>query len=203
MKVTQKNVRVFHIEIDDESAFLEYFRKNSPLLKEFFLLIEGEITPKIAFVLEQSGVCYKEINQCRIRFGSIKKEAVALEEPSQKETCDEKPLSKESHELTQQRKVKLYDRTIRSGEELHETLPTVIFGRINSGAKVFCEESMSIYGMIDGLVQCDGEYIVLSGIGSRGHLIFNGQIVDSEQIRANVLQKIVIRDHALEIKEVV
>ena len=203
MKVTQKNVRVFHLELDDETTFLDYFHKNSPLLKEFFLLIEGEITPKIAFVLEQSGVCYKEINQCRIRFWSIKKEAVAVEEPSQKETCDEKPLSKESHELTQQRKVKLYDRTIRSGEELHETLPTVIFGRINSGAKVFCEESMSIYCMIDGLVQCDGEYIVLSGIGPRGHLIFNGQIVDSEQIRANVLQKIVIRDHALEIKEVV
>ena len=27
---------------------------------------------------------------------------------------------------------------------------------------------MSIYGIIDGLVQCDGEYIVLSGISPRG-----------------------------------
>lgn len=35
MRVSQKNVRVFHIEIDDESAFLDYFRKNSLLLKEF------------------------------------------------------------------------------------------------------------------------------------------------------------------------
>ena len=49
MKVTQKNVRVFHIEIENEKAFLDYFRKNTLLLKEFFLLIEGEITPKIAF----------------------------------------------------------------------------------------------------------------------------------------------------------
>jgi septum site-determining protein MinC len=202
MKVTQKNVRVFHIEIDDEAAFLDYFKKNSPLLKEFFLLIEGEMTPKIAFVLEQSGVCYKEINQCQIRFGAIKKEAPSVEETPAKEPMQENVKPQESS-LVQQRKLKLYDRPIRSGEEIHETLPIVIFGRVNSGAKVFCEESMSIYGMIDGLVQCDGEYIVLSGISPRGHVIFNGQIVDRESIKENVLQKIIMRDHALEIKEVV
>ncbi|AHJ11604.1 septum site-determining protein MinC [Sulfurospirillum multivorans] len=197
MKVTQKNVRVFHIEIDDEASFLDYFRKNSLLLREFFLLIEGEITKNIVFVLEQSGVCYKEINQCNIRFGGIKKEAPALEEAPKKE----KVL--EVQPLKQMPKLKLYDRPIRSGEEIVESLPIVIFGRVNSGAKVFCEESMSIYGIIDGLVQCDGEYIVLSGMSPRGHLIFNGEIVDREMLKLNVLQKIVMRDNVLEIKEVV
>lgn len=197
MKVTQKNVRVFHIEIDDEASFLDYFRKNNLLLREFFLLIEGEITKNIAFILDQSGVCYKEINQCNIRFGGIKKEAPALEEAPKKEKVLEEQPSK------QMPKLKLYDRPIRSGEEIVESLPIVIFGRVNSGAKVFCEESMSIYGIIDGLVQCDGEYIVLSGMSPRGHLIFNGEIVDREMLKLNVLQKIVMRDNVLEIKEVV
>jgi len=198
MKVTQKNVRVFHIEIDDEASFLDYFRKNSLLLREFFLLIEGEITKNIAFVLEQSGVCYKEINHCSIRFGGIKKELPSLEE-------EPKPNSSEviSEEKKPLPKLKLYDRPIRSGEEIIESLPIVIFGRVNSGAKVFSEESISIYGIIDGLVQCDGEYIMLSGISPRGHLIFNGEIVDREMIKQNVLQKIVMRDNVLEIKEVV
>jgi len=199
MKVTQKNVRVFHIEIDDEASFLDYFRKNNLLLREFFLLIEGEITKNIAFVLEQSGVCYKEINQCHIRFGGIKKELPSLEEEPKKEKTSE-VISEQPKQLP---KLKLYDRPIRSGEEIVESLPIVIFGRVNSGAKVFSEESMSIYGMIDGLVQCDGEYIVLSGISPRGHLIFNGEIVDREMIKQNVLQKIVMRDNVLEIKEVV
>jgi len=200
MKVTQKNVRVFHIEIDDEASFLDYFRKNSLLLKEFFLLIEGNITKSIAFVLDQSGVCYKEINHCAIRFGGIKKETPLVEE---------EPLKKESvsetitEQVKQMPKLKLYDRPIRSGEEIVESLPIVIFGRVNSGAKVFCEESMSIYGIIDGLVQCDGDYIVLSGISPRGHLIFNGEIVDREMLKQNVLQKIVMRDNVIEIKEVV
>lgn len=200
MKVTQKNVRVFHIEIDDEASFLDYFRKNSLLLKEFFLLVEGNITKNIAFVLEQSGVCYKEINHCAIRFGGIKKEVPDLEEaPLKKESIAE--VSTE--QVKQLPKLRLYDRPIRSGEEIVESLPIVIFGRVNSGAKVFCEESMSIYGIIDGLVQCDGDYIVLSGISPRGHLIFNGEIVDREMLKLNVLQKIVMRDNVIEIKEVV
>jgi len=199
MKVTQKNVRVFHIEIDDEASFLDYFRKNSLLLKEFFLLIEGNITKNIAFVLEQSGVCYKEINHCNIRFGGIKKETPHVEDMPKKEVVED-VVSEQAKQLP---KLKLYDRPVRSGEEIVENLPIVIFGRVNSGAKVFCEESMSIYGIIDGLVQCDGEYIVLSGISPRGHLIFNGEIVDREMIKQNVLQKIVMRDNVLEIKEVV
>jgi len=198
MKVTQKNVRVFHIEIDDEASFLEYFRKNTLLLKEFFLLVEGNITKNIAFVLEQSGVCYKEINNCNIRFGGIKKETPLLEEEPKKEVISE--VLSESKQLP---KLKLYDRPIRSGEEIIESIPIVIFGRVNSGAKVFCEESMSIYGIIDGLVQCDGEYIVLSGISPRGHLIFNGEIVDRETLKQNVLQKIIVRDNVIEIKDVV
>lgn len=201
MKVTQKNVRVFHIEIEDEKAFLEYFRKNSLLLKEFFLLIEGEITKNIAFVLEQSGVCYKDINHCSIRFGGLKKEVPSLEEKSlTKEVKEEMALVQEPK---QTRKLKLFDRPIRSGEEIHESMPVVIFGRVNSGAKVFCEESMSIYGIIDGLVQCDGEYIVLNGISPRGHLIFNGEIVERNHIKENILQKIVMREGLLEIKEIV
>jgi len=198
MKVTQKNVRVFHIEIDDEASFLDYFRKNTLLLKEFFLLVEGTITKNIAFVLEQSGVCYKEINNCNIRFGGIKKDPFLLTEEPKKET-----ISEVSSEPKQLPKLKLYDRPIRSGEEIIESLPIVIFGRVNSGAKVFCEESMSIYGIIDGLVQCDGDYIVLSGISLRGHLIFNGEIIDRELLKQNVLQKIVMRDNVIEIKDVV
>ena len=195
MKVTQKNVRVFHIEIDEEEAFLDYFRKNSLLLKEFFLLIEGTITPKIGFVLDQSGVCYKEINGTNIRLGGIKKEMPAHQESSLE------PIALVQEPQNRQ-KLKVFDRTIRSGEEIHESLPLIIFGRINDGAKVFCEESMSVYGVIDGLVQCDGEYIVLQGITPRGHLIFNGEIIDHGKVKENRLQKMMIRNGMLEIKDI-
>ena len=198
MRVTQKNVRVFHIEIDDEQAFLDYFRKNSLLLKEFFLLIEGNITKNIAFVLEQSGVCYKEINGCNIRLGSLKKELPSLEEAPKQEVQEAR-----FEEPKPIQKLRIFDRPIRSGEEIHENIPVVIFGRVNSGAKVFCEESMSIYGVIDGLVQCDGEYLIVGGMTPRGHLIFNGEIVERSSIKDAVLQKITMREGLVEIKEMV
>ena len=198
MRVTQKNVRVFHIEIDDEQAFLDYFRKNSLLLKEFFLLIEGSITKNIAFVLEQSGVCYKEINGCNIRLGSLKKELPSLEEAPKQEVQEA-----QVEEPKPIQKLRIFDRPIRSGEEIHENVPVVIFGRVNSGAKVFCEESMSIYGVIDGLVQCDGEYLIVGGMTPRGHLIFNGEIVERSSIKDAVLQKITMREGLVEIKEMV
>lgn len=197
MKVTQKNVRVFHIIIEDETTFLDYFRKNSVLLKEFFLLIEGNVTKSIAFVLDQNGVCYKDVSQCTIRLGALKKETPLVEAEPQEEKVVEPLTPNESYKL------KLYDRPIRSGEEIHESVPVVIFGRVNSGSKVFCEESVSVYGIIDGLVQCDGEYIVIGGISPRGNLIFNGEIIDRDKVKQNVLQKIMMRNGTIEIKEVV
>ncbi len=197
MRVTQKNVRVFHIEIDEEEAFLDYFQKNLPLLKEFFLLIDGNITQAIVSVLDQSGVCYKEIGTCAIRLGNIKKEPSAFQEVAPKAIKQSKEAEKPSCQL------RVFDRPIRSGEEIHEASAMAIFGRVNSGAKVFCDESMSIYGIIDGLVQCDGEYLVMNGITPRGHLIFNGEIVERNLIKENKLQKITIREGLLEIKEVV
>ncbi|MBP6498103.1 MAG: septum site-determining protein MinC [Campylobacteraceae bacterium] len=198
MKVTQKNVRVFHIIIDDEEAFLDYFRKNSILLKEFFLLIEGNITKSIAFVLDQNGICYKDISTCSIRLGVIKTQAPLIEEERKEEKAIENVVA-----VVPSIKSKLYDRPIRSGEEISEHVPTVIFGRVNSGAKVFCEESLSVYGVIDGLVQCDGEYVIVNGISPRGNLIFNGEIIDKDRVKQGVLQKIVSRDGVIEIKDVV
>ena len=174
------------------------FQKNLPLLKEFFLLVEGNITKSIAFVLDQSGVCYKDISSCALRLNQVKKEPI--NQPLIYSTPQE---SKEEQENpAHESRTKLFDRPIRSGEEIHESNPMVIFGRVNSGAKVFCDESMSIYGIIDGLVQCDGECIVLNGISPRGHLIFNQEIIDRNLIKENVLQKITIKEGLLEIKEI-
>ncbi|MDD2825553.1 MAG: septum site-determining protein MinC [Sulfurospirillaceae bacterium] len=164
------------------------------------MLIEGNITKSIAFVLEQSGVCYKDITSCSLRFGAIKKDIPAdMKElhTEQHEKKEEKPL------VEQNKKLRILDRTIRSGEEIYETVPITIFGRVNSGAKIFCEESMNIYGIVDGLVECDGEYLIISGISPRGNVIFKGEIIDKESVKLNVLQKITMRDSVIEIKEMV
>jgi len=196
MIVKQKNLRVFHITVDKKESFVEYINKNRIILMEFFLLIDGEVDDSIEKILDDEGLCYKNISTCKLRLSSVKKEIhkeEEKEEPKREESLSE-PVLKD--------KLKIYERPIRSGEEINEELPVVVFGRINSGAKLFCTQSVSIYGIIDGLVQCDGEYIVLYGLSPRGNLIFNGEIIDKELLQSDVLQKITLVNSKVEIKEV-
>ena len=196
MIVKQKNLRVFHITVSSKKDFLDYLKKNRILLMEFFLLIDGEVDESIEKILESEGMCYKNISTCKLKLSSVKKELATLapKQVEQKEMTLEEPICKD--------KLKIYERPIRSGEEINEELPVVVFGRINSGAKLFCTQSVSIYGIIDGLVQCDGEYIVLHGLSQRGNLIFNGEIIDRELLQDNVLQKITLKNNIVDITKV-
>jgi len=197
MTIKQKNLRVFHITIDDKNSFLDYLKKNKIILLEFFLLIDGKIDESIEKILDNENLCYKNISTCNLRFSSVKKDIETKEKPKiqiKKEEILEEPTPKE--------KLKIYDRPIRSGEEINEELPVIIFGRINSGAKLFCTQCVSVYGIIDGLVQCDGEYIVLHGLSIRGSLIFNGKIIDKDLLEDDVLQKIAIKNNEVEIRKI-
>ncbi len=196
MIVKQKNLRVFHITIDSKEEFLNYLQKNRVLLLEFFLLIDGRVDESIEKILEDEGLCFKNISTCKLRFSGVKKEPL----PQASKQSEEKQMA--TKELASKEKLRVYERPVRSGEEINEELPVVVFGRINSGAKLFCTQSVSIYGMIDGLVQCDGEYIVLQGLSERGNLIFNGEIVERELLQENVLQKLTLKNSKLEIKRV-
>jgi septum site-determining protein MinC len=196
MIAKQKNLRVFHINISDKQKFFDYFNKNKILLKEFFLLVEGEVDKDVSELLLNTGVCFKDISNCKIRFSSVKKIET-------KEENKPKPEDKKNEESIKiEKKLSVYERPIRSGEEINEELPVVVFGRINSGAKLFCSQSVSIYGIIDGLVQCDGDYVVLNGIGQRGNLIFNGEIIEKERVKKDVLQKITMVSQEVVIKEI-
>lgn len=167
MLVKQKNLRVFYIEITDKQTFLEYYNKNRIILKEFFLLIKGKVDEQIVDTLNGDGVCFKDINDCNIKLGSVKKEVVLEEE---KPKPKEKTLFEEEKLDVEKSYAKTFHRPIRSGEEITEEIPVSVFGRINSGAKLFCSQNVSIYGEVDGLVQCDGEYLIISGISPRGML---------------------------------
>lgn len=198
MIVKQKNLRVFYIKIDQVEEFLAYYVKNRILLKEFFLLIEGEENQAIINLLEEDKVCFKFINKCDIKLLHVKKEAPLVEEETEK--VEKTLFDKEPVESQAKKSIITFNRPIRSGEEIHEELPVTVFGRINSGAKLFCVQSISIFGEIDGLVQCDGEYLICNGITSRGHVIFNGEIIQTELLQGDGLKKIEFKENKLVIK---
>jgi len=210
MQIKQRNLRVFHAVVDDEKAFLEFLEKNTPLLREFFLLIEGEVTKGIVLYLQEAGICFRDISNCNLKLSSPKRDKDDREKirPKQESLLpkEEKKVTKEeiieSKEPEKEAGLEVFNRPIRSGEELHLDSDCVIFGRVNSGAKLFCEKSLTLYGIIDGFVQCDGEFIILRGISPKGVLLFGGELVSSNLLESDKLQKITSLGKEIKVEEI-
>jgi len=157
--------------------------KNIILLKDYFLLIKGTLTPKMREYLEEQGTCFKEAETCNLKLTSKpeKSKNSAIIEQDREKT--EKPLQyievASEPEVVEQHKTLLYEKPVRSGEEVVYDGDVTIFGRVNSAAKVLAQGNVEVYGRIDGLVQCDGEYMVVKEIGN-GYVVFNGDILEKE-----------------------
>ncbi|RUM67454.1 MAG: hypothetical protein DSZ06_01150 [Sulfurospirillum sp.] len=197
MNVKQKNLRVFELFIENEEDFFPYMEKNLPLLVNYLLLIKGdELTPKMREYLEDNGCCFKETQKCNL---NLQTKEPKEEKPSQKiEVVYYK--EEESEGKTKQDTMALYT-PIRSGSIIESDKDITIFGRVNSGAKVICGGNLTIFGTIDGVVECEGEYMVLKDIG-KGFAIFNGDILEKEEINGS-LKRVRYLDGELNIEEIV
>ncbi len=176
MQAKQKNLRVFVINIKDESEFFTYMDKNIILLKEYLLLLQGKVTPKITAYLDNKGCCYKNVGECAIKLNF--KKAQKRENAQKIEIVH---YVEEEETPVNSSQTKTFYTPIRSGTVVEHKGDIAVFGRINSAAKVICEGNASIYGIVDGIVECEGEYLILREIG-KGYAIFNGDIIDKEML---------------------
>ncbi len=187
IKAKQKSVRVFDIKIENEKEFFPYMDKNLILLKEFILVISGDITSKITTYLEGHNICFIIAEDCNLKLKS--KPDSATNSDIITPNNHEKPIIDDKITINSQQngivhkveeiKTLLLERPVRSGEEIIHSGDVTIFGRVNSASKVLAEGNVEVYGLIDGLVQCDGDYMVVKELG-KGHIIFNGDILERE-----------------------
>ncbi len=206
MKAKQKNLRIFYIELDGEDDFFSYMEKNFILLKDYFLMISGEATPKIIDFLEDKNICYKLAEKCNIRKNSKtnvgNNNAIIRRDTSPKAIEETKRIISESQGKNSKcEKTLLINKPVRSGEEIVHHGDVTVFGRVNSAAKVICSGNAKVYGVIDGLIQCDGEYMVIKDLGKKGFIIFNGDILDRADFDGN-LKKVIKTKEGIEIKDI-
>jgi septum site-determining protein MinC len=199
MKAKQKNLRIFEIEITTDEAFFAYMEKNKILLKEFFLLIHGHISSDVTDYLDKEGFCYKLARDCPIKTGSRERsdEKSAIIEP--KSTPKVQEPARKHTVIAEKVRTLVLRQPIRSGVEIDHAGDVTIFARVNSAAKVIAEGNVEVYGVIDGLVQCDGEYMIVKDLG-KGHIIFNGEILDSDLFDGRV-KRITYGKSGVEIKD--
>ena len=201
MKAKQKNIRIFELEVDEESHFFDYMEKNIILLKDYFLLIHGTLTPKMQEYLEEKGACFRESDKCNLKFSdkSNKSKSSDIIEQASQEAISHAEMAKEP-QVREHAKTLLFQKPIRSGEEVVHSGDITIFGRVNSAAKVLAEGNVEVYGCIDGLVECDGEYMIIKEIGN-GYVVFNGDILEKEFFDGT-LKKVTRSDTGAVIKDI-
>ena len=208
IKAKQKTVRIFDINIEDEKEFFPYMDKNLILLKEYMLVISGDITNEITKYLESHNICFIVAEDCNLKIKSksnsdTKSDIIQKEKSQLPKNVDKITINSHQDDKVQDEpklKTLLLERPVRSGEEIIHEGDVTIFGRVNSASKVLAEGNVEVYGLIDGLIQCDGDYMVVKELG-KGHIIFNGDILEREMFDGN-LKKVTYSSSGVEIKDI-
>ncbi len=208
IKAKQKTVRIFDINIKHERDFYPYMDKNLVLLKEYILVLSGDVTEKIKIYLENYNICFIVAENCNIKINSksdsdTKSDIMGTSEQSIQKNVDKITINSQIEDTvahTKEVKTLLLERPVRSGEEIIHAGDVTIFGRVNSASKVMAEGNVEVYGTIDGLVQCDGNYMIVKDLG-KGHIVFNGDILEREQFNGN-LKKITRTPSGVMIKDI-
>ncbi len=191
IKAKQKTVRIFDINIKDEKDFFPYMDKNLVLLKEYMLVISGEVTAKVTKYLESHNICFIIAEDCNLKIktksdNATKSDIIEKIEPNPQKSVEKITISSQTENIVAPKVETLFlERPVRSGEEIIHAGDVTIFGRVNSASKVLAEGNVEVYGTIDGLVQCDGKYMIIKDLG-KGHIIFNGDILEREQFNGNL-----------------
>ncbi|MGL2430124.1 septum site-determining protein MinC [Helicobacter pylori] len=192
LKTNQKNVHAFEIEKQEPEAVMEFLEKNHALLQYFLIIFKYDIEPEVKAILRKHQLLFLETNRAlNGRYiKTIEKDANLLKQNS--------PNAIEP-------KTTIYERNIRSGEEIYSANHLIFLGNIHNGAKIISEGSVSVYGVCEGAIVCFGEYLILKEVKS-AQIVFQNKILSLKEVERLLVNKnikiITKNDDILDIKEV-
>jgi len=153
----QRTLRVF--EVDDFENLEAVVKTKLPLVKNHFFMLK-ERNEKIENLLKEHDLSYFILND----------EGFTPKKETSKEIIKiiekEKVVVKSCESL-------IYDKIVRSGEELNLDKNAVFLNRINAGAKITTSANIELYDENEGLVIADGEYLIVKK-NIKGTIIFKG-----------------------------
>ena len=186
MQVRQQKIASFICDNSDNDDALVYIEKNAPLLQGFLLIFSHEMSQELIERCKDWKLCFSVSAECKLN------QKNSLETPTKKkEVQDENSVAKKPNQQI--------FRNIRSGESLHSQGDLLIHGNINDGAFISTAGSLTVFGIIQGDINCEGEYLIFS-ICNRGKIIFQGVQVN-EYIENDRLKMITKIDEKILVKE--
>ncbi len=190
-------MRCFELSIARKEQYLNFIHKNAPLLQDYLLLFKAPPELEVLEVLAHYGLAYSV--SARELKGKPSDQIViyeAMEALESVETKSPQPILD---------RVQIFERHIRSGEEIDSLSSLIFLGNINHGAKIVSEQNISIYGRCEGIIICMGVCMVLKNVYS-AHITFQGEILNDvmlARINENDKLKLITRnDDIIKIKDI-
>ena len=153
----QKTIRVF--EVDNFDNLVKVVESKYELIKNYFFLLKKR-DKKIEEYLKLKNLSFFIVNDEGFIYNkdTLNKEI--------KEIVIEKEVIKENKTL-------IFDRIIRSGEEINSKNSLIFLNRINAGAKIKSSGNIEVYGECEGMIECEGDYLIVKR-NKKGLIFFRG-----------------------------
>ncbi|WP_120946388.1 MULTISPECIES: septum site-determining protein MinC [Helicobacter] len=195
LQTRQKQVRCFELSVANKEQYLNFIHKNAPLLQDYLLLFKAPPPLEVVEALEHYDLAYSVSTK---DLKGKPSDQIVLYEAS-----DALQASKTPTPLDQ---VQIFERHIRSGEEIDSASSLIFLGNINHGAKIVSEQNISVYGRCEGIIICMGVCMVLKNVYS-AHITFQGEILSDAllaRLNENDRLKLITRnDDIIKIKDIV
>lgn len=194
-------MRCFELGVASNEQYLTFIHKNAPLLQDYLLLFRAPIDSEVLGILQHYQLAYsvstKELKG-RPSDQVVVYEALDLLPPQEPPTPP-----KPAKALID--RVQIFERNIRSGEEIDSAFSLVFLGNINHGAKIYSDQNISVYGRCEGIIICMGVCMIIRNIHS-SHIAFQGVVLDPTQlarINQNTKLKLITKnDDMITIKDI-
>ena len=196
MKSNQYSVKVYETTIKDEAKFIEFFDANYTLFKDHLIIIQGSLSKKIKEYLNKKSLIY--LHNVDLPKGRNRK---ALEEKFLEERREnavsmqiaETELKKLSSRL--QNNLTVLDRMIRSGQEINIDGDLLLLNRVNSGATLNIRGNLIITNVVEGLIRCSGNFMMLTA-SPKANIIFHNVEVENELLK-NKLNRVDFKNNEI------
>ncbi len=152
----QKTIRVF--EVENYNNLKNIIESKYELVKNHYFLLK-EHNEKIEKLLKEKNLSFFVINSNS--FTSKKEITPKIE-------LVEKEIIKKIKQQTI-----IYDKIIRSGEEIKSEDNLIFLNRINAGAKIISTGNIELFSECEGYVKCEGDYLIVKK-NIKGTIIYKG-----------------------------
>ena len=137
--------------------------KNIVMLKHYLIYLRGEITPAIQEYFQKNDITYTT----NLNVGNKTHQELVLKQSD----------------------LKIIDTRIRSGQDIKVQSDLLVLNRINSGAKLQVEGNLIVTDTIDGMIFCNGDFMLVK-TSPKAMIVFNGVEIDGSLLK-NKFNKII------------